>query len=69
MAGAIMSEDERTSHGPFGRFRLTTEPMDDGREIHYYEWRDSVDRPVTKATPTAAGETAAPAEPASGRDE
>ncbi len=68
MAGAIMSEDERTSHGPFGRFRLTTEPMGDGREIHYYEWPDAVDRPVTDATPTtAAGET--PAEPASGRDE
>jgi hypothetical protein len=34
----MVTDDERTIHGPFGRFRVTTEPMGDGRQIHYYEW-------------------------------
>jgi hypothetical protein len=34
----MVKDEEPTIHGPFGRFRVTTEPMGDGRQIHYYEW-------------------------------
>jgi hypothetical protein len=38
MGGGMVKDEEPTIHGPFGRFRVTTEPMSDGRQIHYYEW-------------------------------
>jgi hypothetical protein len=39
--GERMVKDEaQRRDDPFGRFRVVTEPMGDGREIHYYEWPD-----------------------------
>ncbi len=51
-----MTDDDAVRDDPFGGFEVVTEPMPDGRSIHYYEWPDD----------DAGGEARAPESPSDG---
>ncbi len=46
----MVTKGDGASHRPFGEFRVTTEPMPDGRQIHYYEWPGGDEPSATDAT-------------------
>lgn len=63
----MVTGDDRAMHGPFGRFEVRTEPMGDGREIHYYEWPNEAaetDAPGARPEPAPAVSPEGPEDPA-----
>ena len=54
MSRAETRESMEPVERPYGRFRVETEPMGDGRRIHYYEWPEE-DDPVPDEPPAEQG--------------
>ena len=54
----MVTDDDPAIDHPFGRFRVATEPMADGRTIHYYEWPDdrAAEAPGPPSPPEEAGD-------------
>lgn len=46
----MVTNGDGAGHRPFGEFRVTTEPMPDGRQIHYYSWPGGDETGATDAT-------------------
>jgi hypothetical protein len=51
-----MADPDAAVDGRFAGFRVVTEPMPDGRSIHYYEW--PADDDSRSAEPASAGSDA-----------
>jgi len=41
----MVTDDGAVVHQPFGGYKIETEPLPDGRRIHYYSWTEATAEP------------------------